>query len=190
MCCFRHLHAATKDVHLTTLYKIISESPLAVQSSPSFSPSTLRGLAVMSGALMEDTASPPKARLGGNFLVGLINSAASPSVLPPGSSFPVPTIPESPADAPRSRKRARASSPPASRKKARPAENQCGCTMPLKCLEGLAEASQTKSVRSAKHLLSGLYYLGRQICRQHINQLRRLYELLSIEDPSEMKDVL
>jgi hypothetical protein len=45
-------------------------------------------------------------------------------------------------------------------------------------------------VRRAEHLLSGLYYLGRQICKKHINQLRQLFGLLPVEDPAEMEEVL
>jgi hypothetical protein len=45
-------------------------------------------------------------------------------------------------------------------------------------------------MRNAEHLLGGLYYLGRQICKEHINRLGRLYGLLPVEDPSEMEDVL
>ncbi len=38
--------------------------------------------------------------------------------------------------------------------------------------------------------MSELYYLDRQICKKHINQLRQLFELLSIENFVEMKEVL
>jgi hypothetical protein len=56
--------------------------------------------------------------------------------------------------------------------------------------EILAQVSLIKSIRSAEHLLDKLYYLKRQVCERHINELRRLYELLSMKNFNEMKDIL
>jgi uncharacterized protein with von Willebrand factor type A (vWA) domain len=44
--------------------------------------------------------------------------------------------------------------------------------------EVLAQINRIRSIRSVKHLLKELYYLERQICERHINELSRLYELL------------
>jgi hypothetical protein len=77
-----------------------------------------------------------------------------------------------------------------SRKRAGSAKNKCECIMSRKWLEKLAQADRIENVRQTKHLLSALYYLKKQICKNHINQMRRLYDLLSIEDPEEMKDAL
>jgi hypothetical protein len=62
--------------------------------------------------------------------------------------------------------------------------------MSSKWREILAQVNLIKSIKSAKHLLDKFYYLERQVCERYINELRRLYELLSVKNLSEMKDTL
>jgi hypothetical protein len=62
--------------------------------------------------------------------------------------------------------------------------------MSLKWREILTQVNLIKSIKSAKHLLNKFYYLERQICERHIHDLRWLYELLSMKNFSEMKDIL
>jgi hypothetical protein len=77
-----------------------------------------------------------------------------------------------------------------SRKRIGSTRNKCKCIMSRKWLEKLTQANRIENVRQTKHLLSALYYLKKQICKNHINQMKRLYDLLSIEDFEEMKDAL
>jgi hypothetical protein len=62
--------------------------------------------------------------------------------------------------------------------------------MSTKWREILAQANFIKSIRSVEHLLKELYYLKRQVCERHINELERLYDLLSMKNLSEMKNTL
>jgi ABC-type multidrug transport system fused ATPase/permease subunit len=90
----------------------------------------------------------------------------------------------------RFRKKARESFSSTSQKRSRQTNNHCDCTLLSKCLDDLKNARCVKSVKRTEHFLSELYYLNRQICKRHINQLRQLFELLSIENLVEMKEVL
>jgi hypothetical protein len=125
---------------------IASESPLAPQSISSWSPSTLRHMVMMSGALIEDEGCLTT-HLGGSLLTGLIDSASSSSVLPSDSvssvvsafvSFsPVSIVPASPPSASRSRKRAHESFSSALKKRSRLTSDHCGCTLSSKWLDDL-----------------------------------------------------
>jgi uncharacterized protein with von Willebrand factor type A (vWA) domain len=76
-----------------------------------------------------------------------------------------------------------------SRKRIRSSKKSCDCVMSSRWREILAQVNLIKSIRSAKHLLDEFYYLERQVCERHINELRRLYELLSMKNFSEMNDI-
>jgi hypothetical protein len=56
--------------------------------------------------------------------------------------------------------------------------------------EILAQVNRIRSIRSVEHLLERFYYLKRQVCERHINELERLYDLLSVKNLSEMKNIL
>jgi hypothetical protein len=56
--------------------------------------------------------------------------------------------------------------------------------------EILAQVNRIKSIKSVEHLLKKFYYLERQVCERHINELERLYDLLSMKNLSEMKNIL
>jgi hypothetical protein len=60
----------------------------------------------------------------------------------------------------------------------------------IKWLDNLKKARCFINLKSVEHLLEKLYYLDRQTCLRHINQLKQLFELLSIENFIEMKNVL
>jgi hypothetical protein len=55
--------------------------------------------------------------------------------------------------------------------------------------EILAQINRIRSIKSVEHLLKKLYYLKRQVCERHINELERLYDLLSVKNLSEMKNI-
>jgi hypothetical protein len=77
-----------------------------------------------------------------------------------------------------------------SRKRIRSSEKSCDCVMSSKWREVLAQVNLIRSIRSVEHLLKELYYLERQVCERHINELERLYDLLSVKNSSEMKNTL
>jgi hypothetical protein len=60
----------------------------------------------------------------------------------------------------------------------------------IKWLDDLKNARCFINLKSVEHLLERFYYLDRQIYLKHINQLKQLFELLSIDDLIEMKNVL
>jgi hypothetical protein len=90
----------------------------------------------------------------------------------------------------RFRKRAHESFSSTSQKKSRLTSDHCDCTLSSKWFNDLKNARCVKNVKKIEHFLSELYYLDRQICIIHINQLKQLFELLSIENFVEMKKVL
>jgi hypothetical protein len=89
----------------------------------------------------------------------------------------------------RFRKRVHESFSSSFQKRSRLTNNHCDCTLSSKWLNDLKNARCVESVKRIKHFLNELYYLDRQICKKHINQLRQLFELLSIENFVEMKKV-
>jgi ABC-type multidrug transport system fused ATPase/permease subunit len=90
----------------------------------------------------------------------------------------------------RFRKKVHESFSSTSQKRSRLTNDHCDCTLSSKWFNDLKNARCVESVKRIEHFLSELYYLDRQICKKHINQLRQLFELLSIENLVEMKEVL
>jgi hypothetical protein len=157
-----------------------SEFRFVTQSSRSLFSSVLRNIAIMFDALMKDVVSSSETRLSEEYLTELHHDVLS------SISF----TSESSSDAFRSRKRARKMTSSISRKQIRSSEESCDCVMSTRWREILAQASLIRSIRSVEHLLERLYYLERQVCERHINELERLYDLLSVKNLSEMKDIL
>jgi hypothetical protein len=157
-----------------------SEFRFVTQSSRSLFSSVFRNIAIMFDALMKDVVSFSETRLSEEYLTELHHDALS------SISF----TSESSSDALRSRKRARRMTSSISRKQIRSSERSCDCVMSTRWREILAQVSLIKSIRSVEHLLEELYYLERQVCERHINELERLYDLLSVKNLSEMKDTL
>jgi hypothetical protein len=93
-------------------------------------------------------------------------------------------------DATRFHKRARESFSSTLKKKVRSTDDHCDCMLSMKWFQKLKKACCTENIKNVEHLLSELYYLKRQICKKHINQLKQLYELLSIKNSNEMKKIL
>jgi hypothetical protein len=90
----------------------------------------------------------------------------------------------------RFRKKAHESFSFALKKRSRLTDDYCDCTLSSKWFEDLKKTRCVESVKRTEHFLKELYYLNRQICKKYINQLRQLFELLSIENFVEMKEVL
>jgi hypothetical protein len=63
-------------------------------------------------------------------------------------------------------------------------------TLSSKWLKDLKTTRCIENVKKIEHYIKKLYYLNRLICKKHINQLRQLFELLSIENLVEMKELL
>ncbi len=76
------------------------------------------------------------------------------------------------------------------KKKSRLTNDYCDCTLSSKWLEDLKKARCIENIKRIEHFLKELYYLNRQICKKYINQLKQLFELLSIENLVEIKKVL
>jgi hypothetical protein len=89
----------------------------------------------------------------------------------------------------RFRKRVHESFSSALKKRNRLTNDHCDCMLLSKWLEDLKKTRWIESVKRIEHLLKELYYLNRQICKKHINQLRHLFKLLSIENFVEMKKI-
>jgi DNA-directed RNA polymerase subunit N (RpoN/RPB10) len=131
-------------------------------------------------ALMKDVISLLETRLSKEYVTELHHDALSSISFTSESSF----------DAFRSRKRARKMISSISRKRIKLSEKSCDYVMSSRWREILTQVNLIKSIKSAEHRLDELYYLKRQVCRRHINKLKRLYELLSMKDLSEMKNIL
>jgi hypothetical protein len=111
-----------------------------------------------------------------SLLAELIHSASSSFVLSSDSIFLVMfafasfffvfIVLASSVRASRSRKRAHESFSSASQKRSRLTSDHCECTLSSKWLNDLKNARCVESVRKIEHLLSGLYYLDRQICKK------------------------
>jgi hypothetical protein len=54
----------------------------------------------------------------------------------------------------------------------------------------LKKVDSIKNIRKTEQLLSELFFNDRQVCKDHINQLKYVFELLSTKDASEMKQQL
>jgi hypothetical protein len=179
---------------------VISKSSLETQLFSSFSSFMLKNIAMMFEAFVTNVFNIFESRFDENFLAELIHNAISSFVLSSRSFFFVSFffvsfsfvsfVFLSSSDASRSRKRVRESFSSMSRKKVDSAKNKYDCIMSRKRLERLTQINRIQNVRQTKHLLSVLYYLKKQICKNHIKQMRRLYDLLSMEDLEKMKDAL
>ncbi len=156
------------------------ESRFVTQSSRSLSSSAFRNIAIMFDALMKDVVNLSNARLKKKYLTEQHHEIFS------SISF----TSKSSSDAFRSRKRAREMISITSKKRVRSSKNSCECAMSTRWREVLAQVNRIKSIRSVEHLLKRLYYLERQVCERHINELERLYDLLSVKNLSEMKNIL
>jgi hypothetical protein len=182
------LDRASSSFSLTSSFNV-SESSLASSSISSWSSSTLRNITMMSKALLKNE-DDLTIHLDESLLAALIHSASSSFVLSFDSFFFVSIVFASSFSVSRSRKKVHESFSSALKKRSRLTNDHCDCTLSSKWLEDLKNARCVESARRTEHLLSGLYYLDRQICKKHINQLKHLFELLSIENFVEMKKVL
>ncbi len=159
---------------------ISSESRFVTQSSRSLSSSTFRSIAIMFDALMKDVVSLSKIRLKREYLTEQHHEILS------SISF----TSKSSSNALRSRKRAKEMISITSKKRVKSSKDSCECAMSTRWREALAQVNRIRSIRSVEHLLEELYYLERQVCERHINELERLYDLLSVKNLSEMKNTL
>jgi hypothetical protein len=154
---------------------------------------TLKKLAIMTKALLNDILNSIEIRCDENFLnrfqdfvssfvlsLRLIFFASFSLTLSTLSSF---------FNLSRSQKRIRSASSTSLKKRVKSA-NHCACVLSIKWLDDFKNARCFINLKSVEHFLEKLYYLDRQICLRHINQLRQLFELLSINDLIEMKNVL
>ncbi len=89
----------------------------------------------------------------------------------------------------RSRKRIKEMISITSKKRVKSSENSCECAMSIKWREILTQVNRIRSIKSVEHLLKEFYFLKRQICERHINEFERLYDLLSMKNFSEMKNI-
>ncbi len=172
-----------------TSSSIVFESSLASSSIPSWSSSTLKNMIIILKTLLENE-DDFIIHFDESLLAELIHSVSSSFVLSSDSLFFVFIVFASSFSESRFRKKAHESFSSALKKRSRLTNDHCDCTLSSKWLEDLKNARCVESARRTEHLLSGLYYLNRQICKKHINQLRQLFELLSIENFVEMKEVL
>jgi hypothetical protein len=155
------------------------ESRFVTQSFRSLFSSIFRSIAIMFDALMKNVVNLSKTRLNENYLTKLHHDFLSSISI----TF------ESSSNALRSRKRARKTISSISKKHVKSSKKSCECVMSTRWRKVLAQVNRIKSIRSAEHLLKKLYYLRRQVCERHINELERLYDLLSVMNLSEMKDI-
>jgi hypothetical protein len=154
---------------------------------------TLKKLAIMSKALLNDISNSIEIRCDENFLnrfqdfvfsfvlsLRLIFFVSLSLTLSIFSSF---------LSLSRSRKRARSAFSTSFKKKIKSA-NHYECILWIKKFDDFKNARCFINLKSVEHFLERLYYLDKQICLKHINQLRQLFKLLSINDFIEMKNVL
>jgi hypothetical protein len=177
-----------------SLTSSLVESSSAIQSlSSSLSSITLKKLAIMSEILLNDISNSIETRCDADFF-NQIQDSLSLFVLSLRfilfASFSLTlSILSSSLSLSRSRKRARSSSSTSLKKRVKSA-NHCECILSIKWLDDFKNARCFINLKSVEHLLEELYYLDKQICLRHINQLKQLFELLSIENLIEMKNVL
>jgi uncharacterized protein (UPF0147 family) len=156
------------------------ESRLVTQSSRSLSSSAFKDIAIMFDALMKNVVNFSKARLKRKYLTKQHHEILSSISFTSKSSL----------DAFRSRKRVRKMISITSKKRVKSSKNSCECAMSTRWREILTQVNRIRSIKSVEHLLKRLYYLKRQICERHINELERLYDLLSMKNLNEMKNIL
>jgi hypothetical protein len=155
------------------------ESQFVTQSFRSLSSSIFRNIAIMFDALMKNVVSFSKIRLKEKYLTEQHHEILS------SISF----TSKSSSDAFRSRKRAREMISITSKKRVKSSKDSCECAMSTRWREVLTQVNRIRSIRSVEHLLKEFYYLERQICERHINELERLYDLLSMKNLNEMKNI-
>ncbi len=156
------------------------ESRLVTQSSRSLSSSAFKDIAIMFDALMKNVVSFSKIRLKRKYLTELHHETLS------SISF----MSKSSSNASRSRRKVKKMISITSKKRVKSSKNSCECAMSTRWREVLTQINRIKSIRNVEHLLKKLYYLKRQVCERHINELERLYDLLSMKNFSEMKNIL
>ncbi len=159
---------------------INSESRFVTQSSRSLSSSAFRNIAIMFDALMKNVVSFSKTRLKEKYLTELHHEIFS------SISF----TSKSSSNAFRSRRRAREMISITSKKRVKSSKNSCECAMSTRWREILTQVNRIKSIKNVEHLLKRFYHLERQVCERHINELEQLYDLLSMKNLSEMKNIL
>jgi ABC-type multidrug transport system fused ATPase/permease subunit len=179
---------------------VISKSSLETKLFSLFSSFMFKNIVIMFEIFVKNIVNSSESRRDENFLAKLIHNAISSFVLSFYSFFFVSFffallsfvsfVFLSFFDTSRFRKRARESFLSMSRKRVNSTKNECECIMSRKWLERLTQTNRIENVKQTKHLLSVLYYLKKLICKNHINQMRHLYDLLSIEDFEEMKNAL
>jgi hypothetical protein len=170
---------ASSSSSLSSLF-ISFESRLVTQSSRSLSSSTFKNIAIMFNALMKNVVSFSKIRLKKEYLTKLHHEIFS------SISF----ASKSSSDAFRSRRIIKEMISITLKKRVKSSKNLCECAMSTKWREILAQVNRIRSIKSVEHLLKKFYYLKRQVCERHINELERLYDLLSVQNLSEMKNIL
>jgi hypothetical protein len=72
-------------------------------------------------------------------------------------------------DASRLDKRVRELSSSMSKKRIDSTRNNCECIMSRKWFEKLTQTNRIENIKQTKHLLNALYYMKKQICKNHIN---------------------
>ncbi len=159
---------------------ISSESRFVTQSSRSLSSSIFKSIAIMFDALMKNVVNLSKTRLKKEYLTEQHHEIL----------FSISFTSKSSSNAFRSRKRIKEMISIASKKRVKSSKDSCECAMSTKWREILAQVNRIRSIKSVEHLLKRLYYLKRQVCERHINELERLYDLLSMKNLSEMKNTL
>jgi hypothetical protein len=194
----RFLRRTSSSSSLTSSF-IVFDISFASQSTSSWSSSTLKNIIMMSEALLKNEDCFIT-HFDESLLAELIHNVSSSFVLSSDLIFFVmfafvslsfvSIVLASSARASRFRKRIHESFSSTSQKRSRLTNDHCDCTLSSKWLNDLKNARCVESVRRIEHFLNELYYLNRQICKKHINQLKQLFEFLSIENFVEMKEML
>jgi hypothetical protein len=156
------------------------ESRLVTQSSRSLSSSIFKNISIMFDALMKNVVSLSKIRLKKEYLTELHHEIL----------FSISFALKSSSNTFRSRKRIKKMISITLKKRVKSSKNSCECAMSTKWHEVLTQINRIRNIRSVEHLLKKFYYLRRQVCERHINELERLYDLLSVKNLSEMKNTL
>jgi hypothetical protein len=155
------------------------ESRFVTQSFRSLSSSIFKDIAIMFDALMKNVVIFLKTRLKEEYLTKQHHEIFS------SISF----TSKSSSNAFCSRKKNKKMISITSKKRVKSSKNSCECAMSIRWREILIQINFIKSIKSVEHLLKRLYYLKRQVCERHINELERLYDLLSMKNLNEMKNI-
>jgi hypothetical protein len=155
------------------------ESQLVTQSSRSLSSSIFRSIAIMFDALIKNVVSFSEIRLKEEYWTKQHHEIF----------FSISFTSKSSSNALRSRKKIKKMTSITSKKRVKSSKNSCECAMSTKWREILTQVNRIKSIKSVEYLLKRLYYLKRQVCERHINEFERLYDLLSMKNLNEMKNI-